>query len=133
MLSTLLNFFWEIAHISLYLVPPNNTFESKAFAIVHCTLGDALISGSAYISTTLLLRNIYWFEKRKGGVLFTVQAVLYTIYSEWQNAIVAKAWLYTEAMPTVGGIGVSPLLQWIVVPWVTFLVIRSHHQRREKY
>ena len=48
----------------------------------------------------------------------TVTGVTYTIYSEWLNTTVRQSWAYSEWMPVlpVTGTGLSPLLQWIVVP-----------------
>ena len=42
----------------------------------------------------------------------------YTIFSEWLNTGVRANWTYSGLMPVVPplGIGLAPLLQWIVVP-----------------
>ena len=42
----------------------------------------------------------------------------YTAFSEWMNAVVRAAWTYSEWMPVPAfvPIGLSPLLQWAVVP-----------------
>ncbi len=117
--STVLNLGWEIAHFPLYDVPSNQRSGGKTFAILHCTAGDALISTAFYLVTALMLRNGAWFQKRTGLFLFILQTMLYTIYSEWRNALVEKNWLYSDVMPTLGGIGLSPLLQWVFVPWIT--------------
>ena len=56
-------------------------------------------------------------------VFVVVFAVVYTGYSEYLNAIVRRNWVYADAMPTLPlmGIGVSPLVQWIVVPIVALV------------
>ena len=48
--------------------------------------------------------------------------VAYTVFSEWLNVTVRASWTYASAMPRVPplGIGLFPLLQWIVVPVVAF-------------
>jgi hypothetical protein len=52
----------------------------------------------------------------------------YTAYSEWFNVYVRNAWAYSDAMPTVriGSIelGLSPLLQWVIVPIVALCSVR---------
>jgi len=48
----------------------------------------------------------------------TALGAAYTVYSEWLNTGVRMAWAYSELMPVVPGIGtgLSPLLQWLVLP-----------------
>jgi len=43
---------------------------------------------------------------------------VYTIFSEWLNIVVRASWAYSPLMPVVHliNIGLSPLLQWIVIP-----------------
>ena len=48
----------------------------------------------------------------------------YTVLSEWYNTNVSKAWEYTSSMPTLFGIGVTPLLQWLILPPIVALMIR---------
>ena len=57
----------------------------------------------------------------------------YTVYSEYLNTVVRKAWTYAELMPTLPpfGTGLTPLLQWIVVPAIGFAVMR-HWVRRSQ-
>jgi len=53
------------------------------------------------------------------AVLFGVS---YTVFSEWLNIEVRQAWAYRDAMPVVPvlGAGLSPVLQWIIVPLAGF-------------
>jgi len=122
--STTLNLGWEVSHLPLYQIPPNHLYGDKLRAVLHCTAGDALISASFYLTTALGLRSLAWIPRRMGIVLFISQAVLYTVYSEWRNVMLEKNWLYADSMPTLAGIGLSPLLQWIIVPGITVFLIR---------
>ena len=47
-----------------------------------------------------------------------LQLSLYTIFSEWLNIVIRKSWAYSDLMPVVPviSIGLSPLVQWIIVP-----------------
>ena len=51
-----------------------------------------------------------------------VVGVGYTVFSEWLNIVVSEAWTYSEQMPIVPVIdaGLSPLMQWIVIPEAAF-------------
>ena len=48
----------------------------------------------------------------------------FTVFSEWVNVYVTGAWDYQPTMPLVAGIGLTPLLQWVVVPTLMFLIVR---------
>ncbi len=52
----------------------------------------------------------------------------YTVYSEWLNVYVKGTWAYSDLMPIVPGleVGLSPLIQWIVVP--TFEILMVQHR-----
>ena len=42
--------------------------------------------------------------------------VAFTAWSEWYNVYRAGNWGYTASMPLIFGIGLSPLLQWLILP-----------------
>ena len=48
----------------------------------------------------------------------------FTVFSEWYNVYVTGAWAYQPAMPLVAGIGLTPLLQWLVVPLSMLFIAR---------
>jgi hypothetical protein len=47
----------------------------------------------------------------------------YTIFSEWLNIVVREAWAYRDIMPVIPVIdaGLTPFLQWLVVPTAAYL------------
>jgi hypothetical protein len=117
---------WEIAHLPLYAIWRTGTPLAIAWAVVHCTGGDLVIAVSA-LAAGLVLRpapsagraNI--FHPAVIAIAIT-GGVVYTGYSEWLNTAVRKSWAYAPLMPVLPGlgIGVSPLLQWVVVPALAF-------------
>ncbi len=48
----------------------------------------------------------------------------YTVFSEWYNVYRVGAWAYAESMPRILGIGLTPLLQWLVVPVAMLILVR---------
>lgn len=48
----------------------------------------------------------------------------FTVFSEWVNVYRLGAWAYKSAMPLVAGIGLTPLLQWLIVPVLMILTVR---------
>lgn len=54
-----------------------------------------------------------------------VGALAFTAWSEWYNVYRAGRWSYTASMPTIFGIGLSSLLQWLILPPVVVLAYRT--------
>ena len=113
---------WETAHVPLYRIWQEGSAAQIAFAIVHCSGGDLLIALSALVGALLLAGSPGWPTERGRGVAALTLAfgVAYTFYSEWLNVSVRGSWSYTEVMPVLPplGTGLSPILQWLVVPSV---------------
>jgi hypothetical protein len=110
---------WEFAQFPLYTLWNESGWGYRLFSLAHCTGGDLLILFLSYELIALLTRNRRWFAGRVHvtGPLFTLTGLLYTIHSELTQAGPAGAWEYTAQMPIVPwlGIGVAPLLQWLVL------------------
>lgn len=126
----LLNIVWEVAQLPLYTIWREARPSEIAFAVVHCTLGDLLIGTSALLTALLVTRAAAltdWKWLRITAVVALV-AVGYTLFSEWANTSVWTSWAYSKLMPTIeaGGviIGLSPLLQWLLVPSLALYVAR---------
>lgn len=118
------NFIWEFAHMPLYTLWREGTDNEIVFAGIHCTGGDILIAASTFLAALLFLGNPQWPERgRKRVILATIfLGIGYTVFSEWLNIEVRKSWAYADIMPVlpVIGTGLSPLMQWIVVPALAF-------------
>ena len=56
--------------------------------------------------------------------MLVVLGLGYTVFSEWYNVYRIGAWAYAEIMPRILGIGLTPLLQWVVVPIVMLVLIQ---------
>jgi hypothetical protein len=118
----MLNLAWEAAHVRLYTLWHEAEPTYIAFSVVHCTLGDALIGACALLLALVLGREDTLAQWRWGriGVRTMILGAGYTVFSEWMNITILRSWTYSEAMPrlALGGIevGVSPLLQWVVLP-----------------
>lgn len=130
-----LNLAWEIAQLPLYTLWEEAAPAFKAYAVVHCTIGDALIGTSALALALLLTRARDPGAWRWGAIaaLTVATGVGYTIFSEWLNTVVRAGWVYAAAMPTVRigalEIGLSPLAQWLVVPPLALRLARGRRFR----
>ena len=126
-ISAMMHLVWEFAHMPLYGVWKTGSSGEIAYNGLHCTIGDVMIAAASLLTAILVTGRGRWPAERWSVV--TVSAVVlsigYTVFSEWHNVFVSKAWAYSELMPLVPGtgIGLSPFLQWLVIPtlglWLT--------------
>jgi len=116
---------WEVLQLPLYTVWQSDV-STIVLAVAHCTAGDLLIAVGTYALAAVVARTWQWPMRRSApGVASAIVAgVAYTVFSEWLNVSVRGSWAYAEAMPTIAGIGVSPLLQWVLVPLVVLCTFR---------
>lgn len=138
-LAFALNLTWEIAHVRLYTLWASADSVSVAWALFHCTLGDVVIALAMFALVVVMLGDKNWPVSRPwaGGAMIVAGALAYTAWSEWYNVYRAGNWSYTTSMPLVFGIGLSPLLQWLVLPPVMVVAYRTlgpalldkHHAR----
>jgi len=117
--------------LPLYMIWSTGTFREIAFAVLHCTAGDLMIASLSLLIALLIFGNFAWPSERFVAVVVTTLGIGigYTIYSEWMNTTVRKTWEYSKLMPTIPmlGTGLSPLMQWLIVPTIGFWAI----QRRQ--
>ena len=128
------NLAWEVVQLPLYTLWQTGSLREIAFAVAHCTGGDVLIAAACLLGALLVAGNARWPAAGFGRVagISVAAGVAYTVFSEWLNTSIRASWAYADAMPIVPGLGVglSPLLQWIVVPAVAFWVVnrRMRHE-----
>ena len=121
------------AVVALHAVADRHAGEI-AFALIHCTGGDVLITTVTLAAAVAFARRFRWppFGRR---MVFTaiVLGAGYTIFSEWLNVEIRRSWSYTAAMPVLPwlGTGLTPLLQWLSVPGLALAII-GHRYRRAR-
>ena len=97
-----------------------------ARAVFHCSLGDVVIALATFALAGIALWRADWPASRPwaGGVIAVIGAMVFTAWSEWYNVYRTGAWSYTSDMPTIYGVGLSPLLQWLIIPPVIVVAYR---------
>ena len=122
------NLVWETVHLPLYTSWTTGTPEEIAFAVAHCTAGDLLIALASLTAGLVVAGEHSWPTRRfrEVAAVTVVLGVGYTVFSEWLNLIIRESWAYSDLMPVVPviGTGLSPLMQWIVIPMSGFLFAR---------
>jgi hypothetical protein len=121
-LALVLNLAWEAGQLPLYSLWRTANAAELAWAVAHCLAGDLLIATATLVVALLVAGTGGWPTEarnfRQVGLVATLLGIGYTIFSEWLNVAVRNAWAYSPAMPVIPGLdtGLSPLLQWILVP-----------------
>ena len=115
-----LDLVWETAQLPLYTIWTDGTSRGMAFAVLHCTAGDVLLAFLVLVGALLLVGDPAWPGRRAGRVagLTLVAGLACTVLIEWVMVEVWRTWAYSDLMPLLPpfGTGLSPVLQWLVVP-----------------
>ncbi len=135
MIAAIGHLLWEAAQLPLYTIWWTGTTREVVVAVLHCTGGDFLISTATLLIAAVVTWLSGWqpFGWRMAGAVIAL-SVGYTIVSERLNVSVWRSWSYGLAMPTLPwlGTGLSPFLQWVVVPSIAFigthLLVQPQHQ-----
>jgi hypothetical protein len=125
------NLIWEILQLPLFTIWQEGTPWQQAFAVAHCTLGDVLIAAAALALALFMVRHRWPAEHfTLVAMIAIVIGLCYTAFSEWLNVYVRGTWTYSRFMPVVSlgdaNIGVVPLLQWWIIPSVSFFLVRRY-------
>ena len=134
LVATLANPIWEVTQLPLYTLWTEADPRRLLFALAHCTAGDMLIALATLVGALVLAGN-GWPDRahsyRRVGLLTVLFGVSYTLVSEWLNVTILRSWTYSTLMPVIPifGIGVSPLLQWVVVPIIGLALARRRLHR----
>ena len=120
-----LHFAWEMAHAPLFAPMDRLAFWQATAWCARAAAWDVAISVAAYLAAALMARRVVWIHRRERlplAMYFAVGLAITIALERW--AIAIGRWQYREAMPTIAGIGLTPLLQWIVIPAAILAVVR---------
>lgn len=133
MASAVGNLVWETLQLPLYTLWQTAHAVYLGFAVLHCWVGDLLIA-SISLGCGIVVAGRSWPLRGYGRAtaVALILGVAYTVFSEWFHVTVHTNWTYAPAMPRVPplGTGLSPLLQWIVVPLAAFAWARPRRGPR---
>ena len=128
-LSFLLNLLWEVAHSMLYnwnKLPLQNNVYFYVPRILSATLGDLTILTLILIGVTLINKNLKWINAPSKADYFviTLGAIVIAIIIEIRGVYFFGRWSYNEFMPTIFGIGLSPLVQLAITTLIVIWLVR---------
>jgi len=124
------NFVWEILQLPTFTDWGEGGWRWLTFIVAIGTAGDIAIAATSLVFGLVVFGDerwpavdaSYWRVAIAAGVF----GLSYTTYSEWRHAVVLREWTYSVLMPVVPGLGVGvfPLLQWVLIPAAAFYYAR---------
>ena len=119
-LVLLLNVVWEFSHFRLYV---DLTGIPKTQHLLIASFTDLILISLIFAINSLNHKSMRWIEKPKFADYFFIVILGALISSVIEIYSVGKGrWAYTELMPTIFGIGVSPLIQLFVTGILGLLI-----------
>ena len=120
--AILLNFPWEFLQVPFYAGMPTADHWQGVKSCTQATLGDAVIMLVAYWCVAVVAGR-YWLLRPKIAHIAALVAVGVGITIVIEKLAAAGAWVqgwsYSERMLTAFGIGIAPVLQWVILPPLT--------------
>ena len=127
LLILILNIVWEFSHYRLYV---DLTGIPSTIHLILASLADLFLVFFIFSINSILNKSINWIEKPRRRDYFIIIllgiliATIIEVYSVSNNR-----WNYTELMPTIFGVGVSPLIQLfstaIISSWLAGFFTRT--------
>ena len=123
--SFFLNFLWEALH-AVYLYQRHD-FDAANYVpmLLYVSSVDSLIVSGLYLGVSIIWLDLFWiklFMKRQ-ILVFTGIGLVVAAIIEYLSIFYYHRWKYNEEMPTIFGIGISPLFQLsvtgLLAVWLT--------------
>jgi hypothetical protein len=124
----LLHFVWEMLQTPFYTGMSGAPHWDAVLQCGRATLGDVVIVLLSYGGVRLAVHTRLWLLGRWGWrlLLFLAIGLVITIGLEWLSVYRWHRWAYAPEMPLLFGIGVIPLVQWLVLPPLNLWLARRH-------
>ena len=120
--SFLLNFLWEVQHSQLYTTCHRMKLIPLVRLLTWQTTKDAFWIVSFFLVVVLLF-GLQGFMTSAVQMLSFVFLLLMFAWTVEKHALRTGRWNYSSAMPTVLGVGLSPLLELAVTGTLTLVLV----------
>jgi len=109
----MVNFIWESLHaVFLY---EGHDFNAMKYVLMvsYVSLIDGFLVIVIYLVVAALWRDVTWIREMNRKQIFTVllAGLLLAAAIEYNKVFMTRTWSYNLLMPTIFGLGLSPLLQ----------------------
>lgn len=124
----LVHFVWEMWQAPFYRTMLQASHVSGVTACTIATLGDVGITVTAFAAAAWGRNKRQLLAHPPAGTLtvYFATGLVITVALEWLNVYALGRWSYAADMPTVLGIGMTPLLQWMVLPPLVLWLAGRH-------
>jgi hypothetical protein len=132
--SCMVNFVWESLHaVFLY---QDHDFNAREYVpmVGYVSVIDGFLILGIYLCIAALWKNMVWIQKmnRKQTCTVLIAGLLLAAAIEYRRVFVLRTWSYNQLMPTLFGLGISPLLQLSATGLWAFWLSGSVLYQREK-
>jgi hypothetical protein len=128
--SFVLHFVWEFVQVPTYTGMAELPHWEAIKLCLSATFGDVGFALTAFWVACLAARRRDWILRptRFSATIFVAVGIVLTVGFEYYYTNISLRWTYSELMPLVPplGTGLSPLLQWFVVPLLVIWLTRRH-------
>lgn len=128
--SFLLHFVWEYLQAPTYIGMMELPHWEGVKLCTSATIGDVGFALIAFWVASASVRSRGWLMSPKTlpFLVYLGVGVALTIGFEYYYTQITHRWAYSDLMPLVPpfGTGMSPLLQWLVVPPIVLWLSRRH-------
>ena len=123
--SDLLHFAWEVMQSPFYAFKVIS-LEAFVLCTIYCSSIDVIITASILLFFALVKWNRWWFLHPSSWdiVCFLAINLALAILVEYLNVYAQHDWGYLPSMPIILGIGLFPMLQWIILPAVLVFILQ---------
>ena len=131
--SFLLHFVWEYLQAPTYVGMTDLPHWEGVKLCTSATIGDVGIALTAFWIASAVSGSRYWFvvPGLTGVLTYLAVGVALTVGLEYYYTEISIRWTYSDLMPLVPpfGTGLSPLLQWLVIPQLALWFTRRQLPR----
>lgn len=130
MFSFLLHFVWEFLQVPTYSGMAEMAHWQGIKLCTSATIGDVGFALTAFWTASLAARTRHWIGNQAAlpVLVFIGTGIALTVGFEFYYTQVTQRWTYSDLMPLVPpfGTGLSPFLQWLIIPPVVLWLSRRH-------
>lgn len=128
--SFVLHFVWEFVQVPTYTGMAELLHWEATKLCMSATFGDVAFALTAFWLASLAARRRDWIIRptRLPAAIFVAVGIVLTVGFEYYYTNISMRWTYSDLMPLVPplGTGLSPLLQWFIVPPLVVWLTRRH-------
>lgn len=126
----LTHFIWEMLQVPWFSGMMEASHGAVVWLCTRATGGDVLILLAGFWLASIICGHRRWLlqGERKPAVIMIVTGIVVTVVFEWLATGPLDRWSYADSMPVIPlvGIGLAPLLQWLLLPPLILWLARRH-------